>query len=412
MMAHPTVVIGGGAAGLMACAQTLAQGIDCILIERNEKLGRKLGITGKGRCNLTNACALPELMENIPTNNRFLYSAMAAFPPEAVMAYFESLGVPLKVERGNRVFPVSDRAGDVVAALKRACRDAKQLHARASEILTEEEGGVRRVCGVKTAEGESIPCEKVIVCTGGLSYPQTGSDGDGYAMAKALGIPITPLSPSLCPLETEEGWCKTLMGLSLKNVSLRFEEKASGKTVYTDFGEMLFTHFGVSGPMILSASAHLSGMAPGKYRAILDLKPALDEKQLDARLLREFAAAPNKNCSSILPALLPSKFVPIFAKMSGIDPSRKVNTVTKEERARIVSTLKGLTFTVKGMRPIAEAIVTKGGIDVKALQPKTMEAKQVKGLFFAGEVIDVDAYTGGFNLQIAFATAYLAAHAE
>lgn len=412
MRGERIAVIGGGAAGMMATAFLLKGGAEVLLFERNEKFGRKLGITGKGRCNLTNDCSLDTLMENIPTNPRFLYSAFAAFSPADTMAYFRSLGVELKTERGNRVFPASDRASDIVNALRRAISGAKTVHERVSGILTSEDAeGKRRVTEVVTEEGGSYPCDRVIVATGGCSYPVTGSDGDGYRFAKALGIEVVPPVPSLCPMETEENWCKALMGLSLKNVSLTFTDLQSGKTVYSDFGEMLFTHFGVSGPMILSASAHLGRAAQGRYRATLNLKPALDDKQLDARLLREFAAAPNKNYSNILSGLLPAKMIPVFARMSGIDMGKKVHDITKEERGAILQTLRGMQFTVKGLRPIAEAIVTKGGVSVKELNPKTMETKSVKGLYFAGEVIDVDGYTGGFNLQIAFSTAVLAARA-
>ncbi len=408
-MSRTIAVIGGGAAGMMAAATILREGGEVLLFERNPKFGRKLGITGKGRCNLTNDCALPELLENIPTNPRFLYSAFAGFLPSDTMALFESWGVPLKTERGNRVFPVSDRAADIVNALRGAIKDAEVVHSRVKRVCVEEDAdGKRRVTGVETEDGVQYPCKSVIVATGGLSYPVTGSDGDGYRMAQALGIAVIPPVPSLCPMETEEHWCRALMGLSLKNVALRFIDLTTGKTVYSDFGEMLFTHFGVSGPMILSASAHLRDVTPGRYRAVLDLKPALDDKQLEARLLRDFEANPNKNYSSILAGLLPSKMVPVFARMSRIDAGKKVHDMTREDRKSIIATLRGMTFTVKGLRPIEEAIVTKGGISVKELNPKTMEAKAVSGLYFAGEVIDVDGYTGGFNLQIAFSTGVLA----
>lgn len=408
----PVTIIGGGAAGLMAAAWLCRLGIRVRIVERNDKVGRKLGITGKGRCNLTNRCSLSELMEHIPTNPRFLYSALTAFTPEDTVALFEEWGVPLKTERGNRVFPVSDRAADVVNALRRASRDAELMQARVTAIETElQEDGKPRVIGLVTEDGEHLSASTVIVATGGASYPRTGSTGDGYRLAESLGLRLIPPVPSLCPLVTEENWCKALMGLSLRNVSLTVFDAESGKEVFSDFGEMLFTHFGVSGPMILSASAHLKDIGVRKYRAALNLKPALDEKQLDARLLRDFAASPNKNYSSILGGLLPAKMVPVFARMSGIDPGKKAHAITREERGAIIRTLRGMTFTIAGMRPIDEAIITKGGVAVGELEPRTMAAKKVEGLYFAGEVIDVDGYTGGFNLQIAFATAHAAATA-
>lgn len=409
---NPIAIIGGGASGLMCAAMLLRSGQKVRIFERNDKVARKLGITGKGRCNLTNNCTLPVLMENIPTNSRFLYSALSAFTPADTMAFFETMGVPLKTERGNRVFPVSDRASDIVNALRRATTDAEIVHARVTEILTNEQAdGARHLSGVLCEDGRRYAAEQVVVATGGLSYPQTGSDGDGYRFADMLSIARVQPTPSLCPLETEEKWCRALMGLSLKNVSLRFIERASGKTVYEDFGEMLFTHFGVSGPMILSASAHLDGMREGKYGAVLNLKPALDEKQLNARLLRDFAASPNKNFSSILSGLLPAKMVPVFGQLTGIDSEKKVHDITRAERITVLRMLHSMPFTVRGFRPIAEAIVTKGGISVKELNPKTMACKRIPGLYFVGEVVDVDGYTGGFNLQIAFATGVAAARA-
>lgn len=396
-------IIGGGAAGLMAAAEAASLPCDVTLFERNEKFGRKLGITGKGRCNVTNACGIPEFLENVPTNPRFLYAALHAFSPADTMAFFEQHGVSLKVERGNRVFPVSDRAADIVNALRHAMR-CRTVHERVTEIL-QKDGAVT---GVRTVAGAVYPFDRVIVATGGKSYPVTGSDGDGYRFAEALGLRVIKPVPSLCPMETEEDFCRELMGLSLRNVAIRFFDRESGKCVYSDFGEMMFTHFGVTGPMILSASACLPGMKRGRYEAIIDLKPALDEKTLEKRLISEIAGMPNRNYGNMLHALLPSKLVPVFARMTGIGADRKCNGITREERLRVIRLLKGFPFTVSGFRPIEEAIVTKGGVCVKEIDPGTMECKTIRGLYFAGEVLDVDAYTGGFNLQIAFSTAVLA----
>jgi len=411
MTPSPSVlIVGGGAAGLFCAAQLLEAGVPVTLLERNDKVGRKLGITGKGRCNLTNACTVSEFLENVPTNPRFLYSAISGLTPADTVAFFERWGVKTKVERGNRVFPVSDRAADVVNALRRACVGGQILTERVSALCTEiDDTGTVRVCGVCCESGRSYAADTVVIATGGASYPRTGSTGDGYALAESLGLAVIPPTPSLCPLETEEGWCKTLMGLSLRNVSLRITDGKGGKEVFRDFGEMLFTHFGVSGPMILSASAHLKDAAQGRYVGVIDLKPALDDKQLDSRLVRELSENPNKNYSSILSTLLPAKMVPVFARLSGIDPGKKAHAITKAERASILSNLRSLTFTVKGPRPIDEAIVTKGGVSVKELSPATMACKRVQGLYFVGEVVDLDGYTGGFNLQIAFATAAAAA---
>ena len=398
-------IIGGGAAGMMAAAEASRFPCDVTLFERNEKFGRKLGITGKGRCNVTNFCDIPAFLENVPTNPRFLYAALHAFSPTDTMAFFEKRGVPLKVERGNRVFPVSDRAADIVNALRHAMR-CRVIHERVTELIRTDDIGIT---GVKTESGRSYAFDRIIVATGGKSYPVTGSDGDGYRFAEALGLKVIPPSPSLCPMETEEKWCRELMGLSLKNVSLRFTDRDSGKCVYSDFGEMMFTHFGVTGPMILSASSRLPGMRRGRYEAVLDLKPALDEKTLEKRLLSEISAMPNKNYGNLLHTLLPAKLVPVFVRLSGIPGDKKGNMITKEDRREIIRLLKGISFTISGFRPIEEAIVTKGGISVKEIDPKTMACKTVPGLYFAGEILDVDGYTGGFNLQIAFSTAVLAA---
>ena len=400
------LVIGGGAAGLTAAGTAAHEGVETVVLERNERPARKLMITGKGRCNVTNNCAsLQSLISNVPRNGRFLYGAFSRYMPSDVIDFFESNGVELKTERGNRVFPVSDNAVDIVDALTSyAKRRARFMHGRAVELLHDGE----KVIGVRTENGEEIYADKIIVATGGLSYPGTGSTGDGYELAKQAGHKITDLVPSLVPLEIHEGFCSELMGLSLRNTAIKVVDTGNGKTVYTDFGEMLFTHFGVSGPMILSASAHMRNMKSGKYKIFIDLKPALTSEQLDARILRDFSENTNKNFINALNSLLPKKLVPVIVKLSKIPLSTKVNQITKEQRAGLVQLLKGMCVTVTGFRPVAEAIITSGGVDVSQINPRTMESKLIGGLYFAGEVIDVDAYTGGFNLQIAFSTGRLA----
>ena len=400
------LVIGGGAAGLMAAGTAAHEGVETIVLERNERPARKLMITGKGRCNVTNNCnSLQELIASVPGNGRFLYGAFSRYMPSDVIGFFENNGVELKTERGNRVFPVSDDAVDIVDSLVAyAKKRARFMHGRAVELMHDGE----KVIGVRTDEGDEIYAEKIIVATGGLSYPGTGSTGDGYELAKQAGHKITDLVPSLVPLEIHEGFCSELMGLSLRNTAIKVVDTESGKTVYTDFGEMLFTHFGVSGPMILSASAHMRNMKSGKYKIYIDLKPALTPEQLDARILRDFSENTNKNFINALNSLLPKKLVPVIVKLSRIPLSTKVNQITKEQRAALVQLLKGMCVTVTGFRPIAEAIITSGGVDISQISPKTMESKLINGLYFAGEVIDVDAYTGGFNLQIAFSTGRLA----
>lgn len=392
-------VIGGGAAGLLAAGQALARGARVILFEGNARLGRKLGITGKGRCNLTNHCTAEEVLANVTRNPRFLYAAMTAFPPAETMALVESLGVPLKTERARRVFPVSDKASDIVNAFSRYVADAELRHEKVSAILTED----GRVCGVRTAEG-SYPADAVILATGGKSYPLTGSDGSGYRLAAALGHTVTALAPSLVPLTSSDRFCADMMGLALKNVSLRILPKAGGRLLYEDFGEMLFTHFGISGPMVLSASAHLQGVDMESLVAEIDLKPALDEKTLDARICSDFAKYANRDFANALSDLLPAAMIPVIIARTGIDERKKVHSVTREERKKLLALIKHFTVALSGFRPIEEAIVTSGGISVKEISPKTMMSKKVDGLFFAGEIIDVDAYTGGYNLQIAFAT--------
>ncbi len=400
------LVIGGGAAGLMAAGTSSHMNVETVVLERNERPARKLMITGKGRCNVTNNCSsLQELISNVPRNGRFLFGAFSRFMPSDVIDFFEGRGVELKTERGNRVFPVSDNAVDIVDALAGYAKErARFLTGRATKLIVENDA----VKGVETESGEVIFADKIIIATGGLSYPGTGSTGDGYELAKQAGHKITELVPSLVPLEIHEGFCSDLMGLSLRNTAIKVVDTENGKTVYTDFGEMLFTHFGISGPMILSASAHMRNMKSGKYKIFIDLKPALTLEQLDARILRDFSENTNKNFINALNSLLPKKLVPVIVKLSGISLSTKVNQITKEQRKALAQLLKGMCITVTAFRPVAEAIITSGGVDISQINPKTMESKLVNGLYFAGEVIDTDAYTGGFNLQIAFSTGRLA----
>lgn len=407
--ANPEVaVIGAGAAGLIAAYTAASLGARVTLFEKNRRTGRKLRITGKGRCNLTNDCEPDEFLRNVPTNPRFLYSSLCGFTPSDTQELFGSgFGVPLKVERGKRVFPVSDNANDIADALTDACKKAgvKLITAEKILSLTVED---QRVTGIVTKDG-ALPFSSVIIATGGSSYPLTGSDGDGYKFAKSAGHSVTPLRPSLVPL-TASGICRECQGLSLRNVGFSVENSA-GKKVYDDFGELMFTHFGLTGPVVLSASAHLSDIAPGKYFAVTDLKPALDEKKLDLRIQSDFRKYLNRDFCNSLGDLLPQKLIMPFIKLTGIPPTKKVNAITREEREKVVSTMKSLRIPLTGFRPIDEAIVTKGGVSVKELDPHTMESKLVSGLYFAGEVIDVDAYTGGFNLQIAFSTGVAAGRA-
>ncbi len=406
-MNKKVIVIGAGAGGLMAAGTAAENGHEVTLIERNDKVARKVMITGKGRCNVTNNCTMiNDLIANVPTNGRFLYGAFSKFMPIDTMEFFEDMGVTLKVERGNRVFPESDKAVDIVDALRTFMEDSgtKRIKGRVTELIAES--GV--IKGVKLEDGEEFFADAVIIATGGVSYPLTGSTGDGYTLAKGVGHTVTELKPSLVPLTCHEGFCMDLQGLSLRNIEISVFDTESYKEVYKDFGEMLFTHFGVSGPVILSASAHLKDMKPRKYEIHIDLKPGLTYEQLDKRIQRDFLENSNKNFINALDALLPKKIVPVIVKLSGIKPATKVNQVTKEMRAKLVNLLKDLKVTVLGFRPIEEAIITSGGISTKEIDPKTMESKLIKGLYFAGEVIDVDAYTGGFNLQIAFSTGNLA----
>ena len=394
-------VIGGGAAGMMAAGVALSHGARVTIFENTDRLGKKLAITGKGRCNVTNMSGLNELLENVPRNSRFLYSAFSAFTPYDTMALFEELGVELKVERGNRVFPTSDKAKDVVDALRKYCSAANIIFEKVKNLRKNDDGSFT------VNNNHEYTFDRVILATGGKSYPLTGSDGSGYRLATKLGHTVTELKPSLIPLTSPSKYCAEMQGLSLKNVAISIQDSA-GKTVYTDFGEMMFTHFGVTGPMILSASAHLRDRDISDLTLLIDLKPALDEKQLDARLLADFAEMKNRDFINSLGGLLPSKMIEPFIEYCGVDPRKKVNALTKEERHAILTALKRFEIPLDGFHPIEEAIITSGGIDVKEISPKTMESKIIYGLYFAGEIIDVDAYTGGFNLQIAFSTAYLA----
>ena len=407
-MSEKILIIGAGAAGLMAAGTVSGRGKDVTILERNEKPARKVAITGKGRCNVTNNCKeLSELIANVPVNGRFLYSAFSSFMPSDTIDLIEDMGVPLKCERGNRVFPCSDKAMDIVDALIHYGTDdgAELIHGRAKELIIED-GTLK---GVRTFDGEEIAADKIIIATGGKSYPLTGSTGDGYELARQAGHTIIEPKPSLVPLSVHEGFCSELMGLSLRNVSLKvIDTKRKNKVVYDDFGEMLFTHFGVSGPMVLSASSMIRDMEAGRYLISIDLKPALSEEQLDSRILRDFSDNTNKDFINSLGALLPRKLIPVVVRLSGIKANEKVNQITREQRHRLVQLLKDFRLTVKGFRPIDEAIVTSGGVKVSEINPKTMESKLLPGLFFAGEFIDVDAYTGGFNLQIAFSTGHLA----
>lgn len=401
-------VVGGGAAGMMAAIRAAQAGAAVTLFERNDRLGKKLRITGKGRCNLTNDCDREEFLRSVPTNPRFLYTALSAWSPEDTKTFFEGLGVPLKTERGKRVFPVSDRAADVVFAMERACRElgVQTVNRRVRRLLSRDGA----VCGVQIGT-ETHPFDAVILSTGGKSYPLTGSDGDGYRMAEELGHRITRLCPSLVPLVEDGRLCASMQGLSLKNVTLRILDMPKGKCVYEDFGELMFTHFGLTGPTVLSASAHLSDIAPGRYEAQIDLKPALDVKTLDARIRSDFEKYKNRDLLNSLDDLMPRKLIEPFISLCGMDPRKKIHSVTREERACMVQTLKCLRVPLRGFRPLDEAIITRGGVDVREVRPGTMESKLVRGLYFAGEILDVDAYTGGFNLQIAFSTAVLAGDA-
>lgn len=403
-MQSDIIIVGAGAAGSFAALVAAQMGKTVTVFEKNDFIGRKLRITGKGRCNLTNNCSTQELLNNVPVNSRFLYSAFSAFNSQDVMDFFENLGVSLKTERGNRVFPVSDNAAEIVDALANALRQygVKIIHKRVTSLIIQS-----GVCiGVRAGDTENSSNSVLIAC-GGKSYPVTGSTGDGYMLAESAGHSITPTYPSLVPLVSVEKYCSELMGLSLRNVVVKLFDH--DKLIYSELGEMLFTHFGVSGPLILSASSHMREMEKGRYKLLIDLKPALDEKKLDERIQRDFAENQNRDFVNAIRKLLPAKLIPVAVRLSGIPENLKINAVTKEQRRKFAALLKAFPITVADFRPIDEAIVTSGGVCVKEINPKTMESKLVKGLFFAGEVIDVDAYTGGFNLQIAFSTAHSAA---
>lgn len=400
------IVIGGGPAGMFAALSAAENGHAVTLLEKNEKLGKKLFITGKGRCNLTNAGDMDALFGNVVTNPKFLYSAFYACDNRRVIEFFERRGMPTKTERGNRVFPVSDHSSDVIAVLKQALARAGvqvRLHTEVSEILKGEE----KITGVSLKNGRNLPCDAVVLATGGYSYQSTGSTGDGYLFAGACGHTVTALKPSLVPLTAKEPYVKQMQGLSLKNVGVTIRREQ--KVLFEDFGEMLFTHFGVSGPLILRASSLVGKELNRQPLAMaVDLKPALNEHQLDQRLLREFGQNKNKRFKNSVHGLLPAKMIPVLIELSGIDPDKKINEMTRQERGGLITLLKAFPVTLTGMRDFNEAIITKGGISVKEVNPSTMESKKLPGLYFAGEVLDLDAMTGGFNLQIAWSTGYLA----
>ena len=395
---------------MMAAYAAAESGHAVTLLEQNEKLGKKLFITGKGRCNLTNASDMEQLFANVVSNRKFLYSAFYSYDNEQVISFFESHGMPTKTERGNRVFPVSDHSSDVIAALSTALRGQHVevlLHTKVKRLLLEKRDEEKRVTGVELADHTKMHADAVIVATGGISYPSTGATGDGYRMAEESGHKMVSPTPALVPMEMKEPWVRDLQGLSLRNV--RMSVTRGKKKLYEDFGEMLFTHFGVSGPMILSASASIKqSLIKQPLDMYIDLKPALTQEALDKRLLREFEEAKNKQFKNSINKLLPAKMIPVIIELSGIDPDKKVNEISKEERNRLLMLFKKLPVTLNGPRGYNEAIITKGGIKVKEINPSTMESKLVNGLYFAGEVLDLDAYTGGFNLQIAWSTGYLA----
>lgn len=402
---YELIVIGAGAAGLFAAVTAAQNGKKVLLLERNDRIGKKLAITGKGRCNVTNDTTTQEVLKNIPRNGRFLYSTITAYPPEKVMAFFEDNGCPLKVERGNRVFPVSDRSADIISVFTRLLGKlpVNLKTARVTKLLTDENNAV---LGVSTERGDYI-CDRVILATGGASYPLTGSTGDGYKLAGDVGHTVIPPTGSLVPLISSEE-CAAMQGLSLRNTELKLLDK-KGKVVFKDFGELLFTHFGISGPMALSASAHLK--EGQSYEIALDLKPALDEGKLDARFLRDFEKYSNRSMENALADLYPHSMIPVILQKAGIPLDLKAHSLTKAQRRELLIHTKAFRIPVLGVRPVEEAIITRGGVSVKEVDPKTMESKLVSGLYFAGEILDCDAYTGGFNLQIAWSTAYGAAMA-
>ena len=405
-MPKKVAVIGGGAAGLMAAIKAAENGHNVIVFEKMERPCRKVMVTGKGRCNVTNNCSNDTLISNVTKNGKFLYSAFSSFSSADTIDFFENAGVPLKTERGNRVFPVSDKSVDIVDALVKKTKQsgAKIINLAVDEIITENSV----VKGIKLKSGEELPFDAVILATGGKSYHLTGSTGDGYEMALKVGHTVTELVPSLVPLKIHEGFCTALSGLSLKNVTLSLFIKDKKKPVFNSLGEMLFTHFGISGPLTLSASAHMRKGTPTDYTVVIDLKPALTNEQLDARIQRDFNEFSGKIIANSLEKLLPKSLIPVIIKLSGIDGGTRVNQITRQQRTQLVSIIKNLTLHPIGFRDIDEAIITSGGIKVGEINPATMESKIINNLYFAGEIIDVDAYTGGFNLQIAFSTGYLA----
>lgn len=400
------VVIGGGAAGMLCAAIAAERGLQVVLLEPNRMLGRKLRITGKGRCNVTNACEIKTVLDNIPSGGKFLRSALHRFSPADAMELFERLGVPLKVERGNRVFPVSDKSEDIVEALERYMEQGgvQIVHHRAQKLCVLDGAVTGVIVG-----NEKIDCRNVAICTGGLSYPGTGSTGDGYDFARTAGHTICPCRPSLVPLESSDAYCAEMQGFSLKNVILTAFE--NDKRIYRELGEMMFTHFGVTGPLVLSASAHMRDIEEHNYRLEIDLKPGLDEEKLNTRILRDFEQEKNKEFKNALGGLAGRRMIPVLVRLSGIAPETKVHSITREQRLHLVYLFKHFPVHVTGKRPFAEAIITAGGVDLDEVDPRTMESKLARGLYFAGEVLNLDAYTGGFNLQIAWSTAYVAGNA-
>ena len=412
-MIYDVCVVGCGAAGMMAAYAAASSGKKTVIIEKNEKAGKKIYITGKGRCNVTNACDVTDFFSHVITNEKFLYSSIYGFTAMDVMSLIESYGCNLKVERGERVFPVSDHSSDIIKAMVNAVKDKDveiRFNTEVTDILSETDGEGNTVAtGVKLSDKSKLTAKKVIIATGGLSYPSTGSTGDGYKFAEKFGHKIVPTAPSLVALVTREKWPLDLMGLSLKNVSVNLSDRATGKNIYNGFGEMLFTHFGVSGPLILTASCYYVKKFRGREADLsIDLKPALDEETLDKRLVREFEENKNKNFANAVGSLFPGKLIPVMVKLSGISGERKVHEITREERLSFVKLIKNLPLTVVKTGDFNEAVITQGGVDVKEVNPHTMESKKVKNLYFAGEVLDVDAQTGGYNLQIAWSTGHLA----
>jgi len=404
MINYDVIIIGGGAAGMMCAGTAFKNGKNVLILDKNPRPARKVMITGKGRCNVTNNCSPEGFLKNLPTNPKFMYSSIYNLTPSDTIDLFESLGVELKTERGNRVFPVSDKAVDVVDALQRYAKGADYICNEVRDILVD----AGNISGVICCDDTKYYANSVVLATGGMSYPLTGSTGDGYKFAKNLGHNIVEPIPSLVPIESNDSFCSDMSGLSLKNVTLTIKEKDAKKPIFTENGEMLFTHFGISGPLVLSASSHFNFSKDKEYTCYIDLKPALDYEKLDARVLRDFTEFINKDFKNSLSKLVPSAMIPVIIEKCGIPADTKVNTITKEQRRKLIETLKGFSVSLKCFRPIKEAIITSGGISTKEINPKTMESKLINGLFFAGEIIDVDGYTGGFNLQIAFSTGHLA----